>query len=215
MLLSFRNLLAGLTLLCLATPLQAQNDKNATREEVHGSGKIVQEQKTLKPFDALEIKEFNADVIVEVGGTASSADIRIDENLRSYLRIEEEDGRLKLSFRGPDDHPFRMNKSSVTVTLRTPTLKRLSHGSNSDVTVNGLHGDRFSLANAGNGTVTLRGKVTTLEITSAANGSIRAQELAADQANVATQANAGVRINAKSLSLVKSGNGSVTNVGEK
>ncbi len=212
MLRSFRNLLAGLALLCLAAPLHAQD---AARKEMHGSGKMVQEQKTLKPFDALEIKEFNADVIVEVGGTASTADIRIDENLRPYLRIEEEDGRLKLSFRGPDDHPFRMNKSSVTVTLRTPTLKRLSHGSNSDVTVNGLHGDRFSLANAGNGTVTLRGKVTTLEITSAANGSIRAQELAADQANVVTQANAGVRINAKSLSLVKSGNGSVTNVGEK
>jgi hypothetical protein len=212
----FRNLLAGLALLCLAAPLHAQDDKDAARKEMHGSGKMIQEQKTLKPFDALEIKEFNADVIVEVGGTASTADIRIDDNLRPYLRIEEEeDGRLKLSFRGPDDHPFRMNKSSVTVTLRTPTLRRLAHGSNSDVTVNGLRGDNFSLANAGNGNVTLRGQVTTLEIASAANGSIRAEALAADQANVVTQANASVRVNAKSMNLVKAGNGSVTNVGEK
>ncbi|MBD0260929.1 MAG: DUF2807 domain-containing protein [Cytophagales bacterium] len=215
MFLSYRNLLAGLALLCLTTPLHAQNDKDAARKDAHGSGKIVQEQKTLKPFDALEIKDFHADVIVEVGGTASTADIRIDETLRPYLRIEEENGRLKLSFPAPEDHPFRMNKSSVTVTLRTPTLKRLSYGSNNDITVNGLRGDNFSLAHAGNGTVTLRGKVTTLEIASSANGSIRAEELTADKANVVNQANAGVRINAKSLSLVKSGNGSVTNVGEK
>jgi hypothetical protein len=215
MLLSYQNLLAGLALLFLTAPLHAQNDKHAAQQEVHGSGKIVQEQRTLKPFDALEIKEFHGDVIVEVGGTASTADIRIDENLRSYLRIEEETGRLKLSFRAPEDHPFRMNNASVKVTLRTPALKRLTHGSNNDVTVNGLRGDSFSLANAGNGTVILRGKVTTLDITSTANGSIRAEELVTDQANVVNQANAGVRVNAKSMSLVKAGNGSVTNVGER
>jgi hypothetical protein len=215
MLRSFRNLLAGLALCCLAAPLHAQQDKNAARQDVHGSGKIVQEQKTLKPFDALEIEEFHADVIVEVGGTASTADIRMDENLRQYLRMEEENGRLKLSFRAPEDHPFRMHKSSVTVTLRTPTLKRLSHDSNNDITVNGLRGDNFSLTNAANGSVTLRGKVTTLEITSAANGRVRAEELTADQANVVAQANASVRVNAKTMNLVKAGNGSVTNVGEK
>ncbi len=131
------------------------------------------------------------------------------------MRIEEETGRLKLSFRAPEDHPFRMNNASVKVTLRTPALKRLTHGSNNDVTVNGLRGDSFSLANAGNGTVILRGKVTTLDITSTANGSIRAEELVTDQANVVNQANAGVRVNAKSMSLVKAGNGSVTNVGER
>src|SRR5688500_5546613 len=102
MLLSFRKLLAGLTLLCLAAPLHAQHDKHNPSHDVHGSGKIVQEQKTLKPFTALEIKQFPATVIVEVGGTASSADIRIDDNLRPYLLLEEADNKLTLSLRDPE-----------------------------------------------------------------------------------------------------------------
>ena len=210
-----RILLAGLAALCLSAPLHAQDDKYAANKEVRGSGQIVQEQMTLKPFDALEIKQLHADVTVEVGGTVSSADIRIDDNLRPYLRIEEEDGRLKLSFRDPEGNPYWISKSAVTITLRTPTLKRLAHGSNSDVTVNGLAGETFSLANGANGNVTLRGKVTTLEIVAAANGNVRAGELAADQANVVTQANGNVRVNAKTISLVKAGNGNVTNVGER
>jgi hypothetical protein len=215
MLLSFRNLLAGLVLLYLSAPLHAQDDQYAPQNEIRGSGQIVQEQKTLKPFDALETEKFHGNVIVEVGGTASTADIRIDDNLRPYLRIEEEDGRLKLSFRDPEGDPFWIGKSSITVTLRTPTLKRLSHGSNSNIIVNGLNGDNFSLANGANGNVTLRGKVNTLEITATANGTIRADELVAEKANVVTQANGNVRINAKSMYLVKAGHGNVTNVGEK
>ena len=214
MLLSFRNLLAGLALLCLSAPLHAQDDKYTPQQEVRGSGRVVQEQKTLKPFDALETEKFHADVIVEVGGTASTADIRIDDNLRPYLVIEEENGRLKLSFRDPEGDPFWISKASITVTLRTPTLKRLAHGSNSDITVTGLAGETFSLANGANGNVTLRGKVNTLEIAAAANGTIRAEELVADKANVVTQANGNVRINAKSLSLIKGGHARVTNVAD-
>lgn len=210
-----RILLAGLAFLCLSAPLHAQDDPYAARKEVRGSGKIVQEQKTLKPFDALEIEQLHGEVTVEVGGTVASADIRMDDNLRPYLRIEEEDGRLKLSFRDPEGNPYWIGKSAVTITLRTPALKRLAHGSNSDVTVNGLAGETFSLANGANGNVTLRGRVTTLEIAAAANGNVRAEELAADKANMVTQANGNVRVNAKTLSLVKAGHGNVTNVGER
>ncbi len=120
-----------------------------------------------------------------------------------------------MRIRGSEGDPFWISKSSIRVTLRTPALKSLSHGSNSDITVTGLTGDNFSLANEANGKVTLRGKVTSVAIVSAANGSIRAEELFAEKANVVTQANGSVRVNAKSMSLVKAGNGSVTNVGER
>jgi hypothetical protein len=182
---------------------------------VHGSGQVVQEQRTLKPFTAIEIKDFPATVIVEVGGTASTADIRMDDNLRSYLRIEEADNKLTLSFRDPEGNPSGIGKGSVTVTLRTPTLTALGNSSNGDVIVNGLSGEAFALANGGNGNVTLRGKVNSVALVSAANGSIRAEELTAQEASVVTQANGSIRLNAKSMSLVKGGNGSVTNVGEK
>jgi hypothetical protein len=215
MLLSFRNLLAGLALCCLAAPLHAQHDKHNPSHELHGSGRVVQEQKTLKPFHAVEIKQFPATVIVEVGGTASTADIRIDDNLRPYLLLEEEDGKLTLSLRDPEGNPSWVSKASVTVTLRTPTLTALGNSSNGDVTVNGLGGEAFALANGANGNVTLRGKVNAVALVSTANGSIHAGELVADKASVVSQANGSVRLNAKTVSLVKSGNGSVTNVGEK
>ncbi len=212
MLLSFRNLLAGLALVCLAAPLHAQHDKHNPSHDVHGSGRVVQEQKTLKPFTAVEIKQFPGTVTVEVGGTASSADIRIDEDLRPYLRIEEADNKLTLSFRDPEGNASGAGKASVTVTLRTPTLTALGNSSNGEVTVNGLGGDAFAGAN---GNVTLRGKVNTVSLVSTANGSIRAEELTAAQASVVSQHNGSVRLNAKSMSLVKSGNGSVRNVGER
>ncbi len=215
MLLSFRNLLAGLALCCLAAPLHAQHDKHNPAHEVHGSGRVVQEQRTLKPFNAVEIKQFPATVIVEVGGTASTADIRIDDNLRPYLRIEEEDGKLTLALRDPEGNRSWTSKASLTVTLRTPTLTALGNSSNGDVTINGLSGDNFALANGGNGSVTLRGKVNSVALVSAANGSIHAEELTAREASVVSQANGSIHLNAKSMSLVKSGNGSVTNVGEK
>jgi hypothetical protein len=63
--------------------------------------------------------------------------------------------------------------------------------------------------------VTLRGKISTLEIVSAANGSIHAEELVAGKANVVNQANGHVRVNAKSLSLINAGNGNVTNAANK
>lgn len=214
MLLSYRNLLAGLALLCLAPPLHAQHDNHNPAHEVHGSGRVVQEQKTLKPFNAIEIKQFPAKVIVEVGGTASTADIRIDDNLLPYLLLEQEDGKLTLSLRNPEGHPSWVNTASVTVTLRTPTLTALGNSSNGEVIVNGLSGQDFALANGGNGNLTLRGKVTSVALVSSGNGSIRAEELVAQDANVVTQANGSVRVNAKNMSLVKSGHGNVTNVAD-
>jgi|GEM_PF-2909165 len=141
-----RILLAGLALLCLSAPLHAQDHPYATTKELRGSGQIVREQKTLQPFDDLQIEHLHGEVTIEVGGTVASADIRMDDNLRPYLRIEEEDGRLTLSFRDPEGNPYWVGKSAVTITLRTPTLKRLAHSSNSDVAVNGLAGETFSLA---------------------------------------------------------------------
>lgn len=205
-------------LLCLACLLaiyaQAQH-KYDSANELRGSGRMVREKPVVKAFDAIEISQFPANVIVEVGAAGSSVDITLDDNLQPLLRVENESGTLKLSFRDPQNRPFWISKANVSVRVTTPTLKRLTHGSNSDVTVSKLSGGSFALVNQANGTVTLTGTVDALEVISQANGTIDADQLAVKTATVMTQANAAVRINAEQVKVTKQAFASVVNVANR
>ncbi|GAB3643471.1 GIN domain-containing protein [Spirosoma arcticum] len=198
--------------LLLSIILQAQHSKYDASQEILGSGQVVQEIKRVEPFTEIQTRQFPAKITVEVGGSESSVGISLDDNLRQFLRIDQEDGILKLSFADPQGKPSWVSKSAISVTVRTPQLIRLRHGSNSDVLVKGLSGEWFDLANEANGNVTLLGKVTTFNVASAANGGIRADELITQTANVITLANATLRVNAQTVNEVRSGRAQIINV---
>ena len=199
----------------LSTTLQAQNTKYDASQELRGSGRVVQETKSVSPFTEIQTRQFPADITVEVGGNESSVAISLDDNLRPLLRIDQQDGILKLSFAEPSGKPFWISKSTVRVTIRTPRLIGFRHGSNSDVLVKGLSGEWFDLANEANGNVTLRGRVTTLNVASAANGDVRADELITKTTNLVTSANATLRINAQAVNEIKSGHAQIINVAKR
>jgi hypothetical protein len=205
-------------LLCLACLLaisaKAQN-KYDSANELRGSGRTVRETPVVKAFDAIEISQFPANVVVEVGAVGSSVDITLDDNLKPLLRVENENGTLKLSFQDPQNRPFWISKATISVKITTPTLRRLNHGSNSDVTVNKLSGGSFALVNEANGQVTLTGKVNTLDVVSSANGTVDADQLTVQTANVVTQANATIRVNAEQVKVVKQAFASVINVADR
>ena len=198
--------------LLLSATLQAQDNKYDSSQELRGSGRVVQETKRVEPFTEIRTRQFPAKITVEVGGDESSVDLRLDDNLRPLLRIDQQDGILTLSFVDPQDKPFWISKSTISVTIRTPQLTGLRHGSNSAVLVQGLRGERFDLANEANGNVTLRGNVRVFNVASFANGNIRADELITQTAHVVSQANATLRINARAVNEVKSGHAQVINV---
>jgi Putative auto-transporter adhesin, head GIN domain len=186
--------------------------KYTSANELRGSGKLVTLSPAVGKFDGIEIKQFPATVTVEVGGSESTLTLTIDDNLGSFVKTETKNGTLLLTFRDTDKEGFWVSKANITVKIKTPSLTRLSHSSNSDVSVSGLTGEQFALANDGNGTVTLTGKVNNFELASAANGTVMAESLLVKQANVATQANASIRINAQQVNVVNAANATVTNV---
>ncbi|MBO0930840.1 GIN domain-containing protein [Fibrella aquatilis] len=209
-----KTILLTIALLSSAT-LYAQRAKYDSSQELRGSGRLIRETKSVVSFTRIQTQQFPANTTVEVGGDESSVDISLDDNLRPFLQIDEQNGVLKLSFAEPSGKPFWISKSTISVTIRTPRLIGFKHGSNSNVDINGLNGERFDLANQANGNVTLRGKVTTLNVVSAANGDVQADDLIAQTANVVSTANANLRINAQTVNEVNSGNGQVINVAKR
>ena len=193
----------------------AQQDKYSSQRELRGSGNIVRENRIVAPFQSIDIRQFLSKVTVDVGGTQSAVSIQLDDNFKSFLRVESVDGVLKLDFKDPNNKPFWLGKGTINVTVKTPSLSQLRNESNGDVVVTGLTGESFDLTNQGNGSVTLRGSVTQLNIVSAANGDVRAQGLTAQKANVITQANATVEVNARQLDSQKSGHATIRNMADK
>ena len=211
-------------LLSLSIQAQDNTSKSNSSQPLRASGQIVQETKQVAPFTEIQTEQFPANLTVEVGGHESSVAISLDSNLRPYLRLNQKDGVLILTFADSLGKPFWTSElgkpfwnsiSSIRVTIRTPRLIGFRHGSNSDVLINGLSGEWFDLANNANGTVTLRGKVTTFNVVSAANGDVRADDLITQTANVMLTANANLRINAQAVNAVNSGQGQVINVAKR
>lgn len=199
----------------LSLPTQAQDATSGSLPNVRGSGRMVRETKLVAPFTEIQTHQFPATIAVEVGGTDSSVDISLDDNLRPYLRIDQQDGILKLSLAEPSGKPVQISQSTIQVTIRTPQLIGFRHGSNSDVLVQGLRGEWFDLANEANGRVRLRGKVTTFNVVSAANGDVRADELLTQTANVVSTAKATLRVNAQAINELNPGQGQVINVAKR
>ena len=212
---SFKHMLAGLVFLGLSAPMHAQKETSEKPVEVHGSGRLVKEQKAVKYFNALQIEYVSGKVKVEIGGTVSALEAQLDDNLQPLLHLEEEDSTLKLSFRDGQGAPVWTIDASVEITIKTPELKGVVYNTNGILTVSGIGGYSFSLINKANGKVKLQGKVRSLEVVSMANGFIEAGELLARTANVVTHANATVQVNAKELNELKSGHGSIVNVFRK
>jgi hypothetical protein len=190
----------------------AQSGRYDTTTELRGSGRLVSETPTVDRFDVIEIRQFPANVTVDVGGSGPSVSITVDDNLRPFLRVSSRNGTLTLSFADPQGKPFWISKANVSVQIRTPTLTRLTNGSNGSVRVNGVQTDSFTLINDANGNVTLRGRTGTFAVVSKANGTVDASGLIAQKATVETEANATIRVNAQSLKTTKRAFATITNV---
>ncbi len=198
-----------------ADTLLAQDKKYSSHNELRGSGKISREQRSVAPFRAIAIGPFLSSVTVDVGGTQSVVTIQLDDNLRSFLKIESVDGVLTVDFKDPDNKQFWLSKGTIDVTIKTPSLSQLRNESNGNVVITNLTGESFDLINQANGNVTLSGTVGQLNVVSAANGDVRAKALIARKASVITQANATVEVNTKQLQAQKSGHATIRNAAEK
>ena len=202
--------IAAILIFLLPVVASAQGVRYTAANELRGSGNIAQEIKPVAAFRELHINQFPATVTVETGAAEASVTVSIDDNLRSLLQLRQEPGKLYVSFNSEPNGQW-VNKATIRVLVKTPQLHRLYHESNSDVLVGGLAGESFNLGNEANGSVTLVGLVDTLNVVSRANGPVDASELPVRVANIVTNANATLRINAQAVHELNSAHASITN----
>jgi hypothetical protein len=101
-----KTLITSLAFMCMSVLVYAQEGKNGTPKEVRGSGRTVQEHKVLKSFNVLEIEYLHGNITVEVGGTTSSLEVELDDNLHPLLQVEENGNTLKLALRDAQGSPI-------------------------------------------------------------------------------------------------------------
>jgi hypothetical protein len=201
-------------MLLLSLNSHAQAGLYDPQNELRGNGKPVQLTKPTKPFVDVEIRSFPAQITIDAGANESVVAVTVDENLRPLLRIDDEGGKLILSFEHPQGKLFWINSNLIKINIKTPELKKLTYQSNSNLVVNNLHGESLDMANQGNATVALLGSIKTMNLTNGANGTIQAEKLTTQKTNVVSRANGSVRVHAKEVSIVNTGLGSVVNVAD-
>ena len=201
-------------MLLLSLDICAQGGLYDPQNELRGNGKPVQLTKPAKPFKEIEIKSFPAEIMIDAGAKESVVAVTIDENLRPLLKIDDEGGKLTLSFEHPQGKAFWINSNIINITIKTPELKGLTYRSNSKLVVSNLHGESLDLINQANATVTLQGSIKTMNLTNLANGNVNAQKLTAEKINVVSRANSNVRVYAKDVSVINTGFGTVVNVAD-
>jgi hypothetical protein len=184
-------------LFCLSAKISAQSKSNI--KELRGNGKILTKTYPVAAFEAIEIEQFPANVVVEVLEQTPLVQVSLDENLVSQFKLTSENGILKLALQDTDNKEFWVSKAAIEVKISTKALKSLRNGSNGDVTISGIKDDSFNLINDANGSVTLQGKASTLNLVSHANGTINAEKFEVEMANVVADANATIRLNTQQL----------------
>ncbi|MBI1343153.1 MAG: hypothetical protein GC171_09480 [Terrimonas sp.] len=198
----------------LVLQLPAQNKR------VEGNGKPVTYSLSPGAFDRIHIdRQVNKRIRVEAGASETAVQITIDENLRDYLQVKNENGDLFI-YNQPLQGDYLWVRASgiAIITIKVPVLNRLYYGCNGDLQVAGVNNTRFTLINNANGRISFEGTVKELEVESNANGEmvlkgnaeklvvkkegnghIQASELNTDEAWIHCSGNGSITVNAKTL----------------
>ncbi len=167
----------------------------------------------IEPFETLNIKGFNGQITVEVGGTETSLTATVPNGKENLLQIANKNGSLTVSYNEPysEDKDWEAS-GKVVLLLKTPSLKALKNSTNSQVTISGLRGDRFDYTEKGNAGVKLSGEVRFFKLNLSGNGNIDAADLTTKFTDMKVNGNGNITMNSIGYALDRKGNGSITNV---
>lgn len=147
----------------------------ATGCGLRGSGVEATEARELQTFDAIGI-DGGFILIVHVDPAAKQrVELRGDDNIVPEVKTTVTDGELTLTI----DHWLVRPKINMTVEVWVPSLTKISVSGAADMTVDGLHGERFELTVSGASTSKLSGTVDHFEVTGSGANTLDASELQA------------------------------------
>ncbi len=190
-------------MMCFGACAQSNNTmeyNGKTWEQLDGNGQIVTLQPSLAHFDDIEINGLNMTMKIETGATTQSVTVDVDSNLKDFIKISEQNGRLLFSLDLSGGKYSRwLSSSNIVIRVQTTSLRSVTNNSNSKIDIQLNNPSNFTLMQNGNTHFTLKGEVGVLRIESKGNSKLDASQLNAGNAIVSSNGNAEMILNAKQL----------------
>ncbi len=186
----------------------------ALSQALVGSGKTIQKKFVNTDFNSLKFEDLDGEILVQTG-KSYSVSVVVDDNLAKLLEVNQREKVLEMKFLGNRDNKLYVEKTNIKIMITMPDLLSLSHRGNSNVNVTGVRSAALKANNSGNGSLTLTGQVSNLDIVKSGNGNILAQNLMAEKVKVRSSGNGNISLNAaEEFLVVATGNGYVRNYGK-
>lgn len=184
--------------------------------QLKGSGKTVTKTFNYKNFDKINLNDFDGKIEIEVGKPYGIS-VTIDDNLAELLNVSEDKSNqeISLSLEGNYNNKKYIEDTKIKIKISLPKLISITHRGNSSLNIEDFKGPYLKIDNSSNGSISILGEVTNLEIKNAGNGNIYAQKLLTINAKIKCTGNGNIRVNASEIIEAKaSGNCSVFNTGK-
>lgn len=140
---------------------------------LRGSGTPMTESRDIEAFDSIEIGGA-FELIVHVDPTATQrVEVSGDDNIVPEVTTKVSGGELDIEIGAAMVRP----KLDMKIEVWVPALTGLEASGASDITVAGLHGERFDLDLSGASETTLRGEVDLFEVDLSGASDLDAREL--------------------------------------
>lgn len=179
------------------------------RTEVHGSGTVVSESRTVSGFDRISIS--GPGVLTVAGAETESLQIEAEDNILAELTSSVSNGRLEL---GHDAFTNIVPTRPITYRITTRQLSGINVAGSAEATVSIVDKDRFEVIISGSGSVTIEGSTRQLTVDISGSGAFLGEALQADVADVSVSGSGHATVNASDdLTASVSGSGSISYIG--
>ena len=184
--------------------------------QLKGSGKTVTKNYDYKNFDKINLNDLDGKIEIEVGKPFEIS-VTIDDNLYTLFNISENKSNqaISLSLKGNYNNKMYIEDTKIKIKISLPRLISIAHRGNSGLTISNYKGENLKIENSSNGSISVFGQVTNLEIKNDGNGNIFAEKLVTQNAKIKCTGNGNAKVNAfETIEAKAVGNCSVFNVGK-
>jgi hypothetical protein len=140
---------------------------------LRGSGTAMTESRDVETFDAIEVGGAFVVVVHVDPAAAQRVEVSGDDNIVAKVATTVAVGELDIQL----EHGMVRPKLPMKVEVWLPSLTGLEASGASNITVEGLHGERFELELSGASESTLQGRVDRFEVDSSGASDLDAREL--------------------------------------
>ena len=184
--------------------------------QLKGSGKTLTKTYDYKNFENINLNDFDGKIEIEVGKPFAISVI-IDDNLVKLLEVTENKSNqaISLSLKGNYNNKLYIEYTKIKIKISLPKLISITHRGNSSLNINNYKDENLKIDNSSNGSISIFGQVTTLDIKNDGNGNINAEKLLTQNAKIKCAGNGNVKVNTTELIEAKAiGNCTVFNIGK-